>query len=106
MIRVSILYPSSDGVRFDWTYYVQRHMPLSIGLLRKHPGFRDVSIARGISGAMPDSNPGFIAECHFTFTSADDFVAAFTPHASILEDDIQHYTNALPVIQFSEVISL
>lgn len=106
MIRVSILYPHSDNVHFDWPYYVQQHMPMSIRLLSAHPGYSGVSVARGLSGASPESNPGFVAECHYTFTGVDAFIAAFTPHAGVLEADISNYTNARPLIQFSEVIAL
>ncbi|MEC4747068.1 hypothetical protein U2W12_01115 [Methylomicrobium sp. Wu6] len=28
--------------------------------------------------------------CHFLFDSAEDFVAAFTPHAAVLQDDSQN----------------
>jgi uncharacterized protein (TIGR02118 family) len=106
MIRVSILYPHSENVHFDWSYYVQRHMPLSIRLLSAHAGYSGVSVARGLSGASPGSKPDFVAECHYTFTGIDEFVAAFTPHASVLEGDISNYTNAPALIQFSEVIAL
>jgi hypothetical protein len=40
------------------------------------------------------------------FTGVDEFVAAFTPHAAVLEGDIGNYTNARPLIQFSEVLAL
>jgi hypothetical protein len=40
------------------------------------------------------------------FTGVDAFIAAFTPHAGVLEGDISNYTNARPLIQFSEVIKL
>ena len=33
MIRISILYPNVKGSRFDFEYYVQKHMPRSIQLL-------------------------------------------------------------------------
>jgi hypothetical protein len=38
MVRVSILYPHSDNVHFDWSYYVEQHLPMSIRLLSTHPG--------------------------------------------------------------------
>jgi uncharacterized protein (TIGR02118 family) len=75
-------------------------------VLSTHPGYGGVTVARGISGTSPGSNPGFVAECHFTFTEVDAFIDAFTPHASVLEGDIGNYTNVRPLIQFSEVITL
>jgi hypothetical protein len=40
------------------------------------------------------------------FTGVDAFIAAFTAHASVLEVDIGNYTNARPLIQFTEVVAL
>jgi hypothetical protein len=33
MIKVTILYPSTPGSRFDFDYYLGTHMPLSIARL-------------------------------------------------------------------------
>lgn len=55
MVRISILYPNSKGSRFDVSYYVETHMPMSIRLLSAHPGYRGVSVERGIAGVAPES---------------------------------------------------
>jgi uncharacterized protein (TIGR02118 family) len=103
MIKVSILYPDREQYRFEWEYYVNTHMPMSMALLGQHAGYRGVSVERGITGRDPGSRPCFVAMCHFTFTSVDDFVQAFTPHAGVLERDLSNYTDIQPNIQFSEV---
>jgi hypothetical protein len=41
--------------------------------------------------------------CHYTFTTAEDFLAAFMPHAAVLQADIANYTTIAPVVQFSVV---
>ena len=104
MIRISILYPNDKGSRFDFSYYVETHMPLSIALLRAHPGFKGVSVERGIAGATPGSEPAYAAMCHFLFDSVEAFLAAFAPHAGVLQDDMPNYTDIAPVIQFNEVL--
>lgn len=104
MIRISILYPNRQGARFDVSYYVDTHMPLSIKLLSAHPGFRDVSVERGLGGALPGSEPTYIAMCHFLFSSIEDFMSAFTPNADVLQGDMPNYTDIEPVIQFNEVL--
>ncbi len=104
MIRVSILYPNTPGSRFDLRYYVDKHMPMSIKLLSAHPGFQGVSVERGVSGAAPGSAAAYVAMCHFLFTTADDFLAAFMPHAAALQGDIPSYTDVQPVIQINEVL--
>jgi uncharacterized protein (TIGR02118 family) len=42
--------------------------------------------------------------CHLLFNSIEDFIAAFTPHAEVLQGDIANYTDIEPVIQFNEVL--
>lgn len=104
MIRISILYPNSEGARFDLSYYVDRHMPISIGLLGAHPGFKGVSVEQGLGGPVPGSGPAYIAMCHFLFDSIEDFLAAFMPHAEALQADMANYTDIEPVIQFNAVL--
>lgn len=104
MVKISILYPASAGARFDLRYYVDTHMPLSIRLLGQHPGFRGVSVERGVGGAAPGSEPAFVAMCHFLFESAEAFMAAFMPNAATLQGDMPNYTNIAPVIQINEIL--
>jgi uncharacterized protein (TIGR02118 family) len=104
MVRISILYPNVKGSRFDVAYYIERHMPRSIQLLSAHPGFRGVSVEKGIAGAEPNSEPAYAAMCHFLFESVEAFMSAFLPHASELQGDIPNYTNESPLIQINEVL--
>lgn len=104
MIKISILYPNAPGARFDVGYYAETHMPLSIKLLSAHPGFRGVSVEQGLGGPEPGSVPAYVAMCHFLFTSAEDFLAAFMPHAPVLQGDMPNYTDIDPVIQFNQVL--
>ena len=104
MVRISILYPNTPGARFDMRYYVEAHMPMSIRLLSAHDGFRGVSVEQGLNGIAPTTPPAFVAMCHFQFTSAEDFIAAFLPYAEVLQRDMPNYTDIEPVIQFNEVL--
>jgi uncharacterized protein (TIGR02118 family) len=104
MTRISILYPSVAGSRFDFEYYAKTHMPMSIRLLSAHPGFRGVSVERGLGGAEPGSAPPYVAMCHFLFASIEDFMSAFGPNAAVLQGDMPNYTDIAPVIQFNEVL--
>jgi uncharacterized protein (TIGR02118 family) len=104
MIRISILYPNTKGSRFDMGYYVHQHMPRSISLLGNHPGFKGVSVEKGLAGAAPGSEAAYVAMCHFLFESAEAFMAAFMPHAPELQGDIANYTDVTPTIQFNEVL--
>lgn len=101
MIKISILYP--NGGRFDMDFYLNSHMPRSIALLSKGQGYRGVSVERGLGGVTPNSPPAHVAMCHYLFDTADEFMAAFMPHAAELQGDMPNYTDIEPLIQFSEV---
>ena len=104
MIKISILYPNTPGSRFDLGYYVDVHMPRSIELLGAHPGFRGVSVERGIGGGLPGTDAAYVAMCHFLFGSVDEFMEAFAPHAAELQGDMPNYTDIAPTIQVNEVL--
>lgn len=104
MVKVLILYPKTEDRHFDVRYYIEKHMPESISLLSRHPGFRAVSVERGVSGGLPGSKATFVAVCEYLFNSAEEFMEAFTPHAEKLQGDIPNYTDITPVIQVNEVM--
>ena len=103
MIKVSILYPNGPDIRFDMAYYLEHHIPLADQLFGAHPGYRGVTVERGLAGAVPGADAPFVALCHFSFDSLREFMAAFTPHAAELQGDIPNYTNIAPIIQISDV---
>jgi uncharacterized protein (TIGR02118 family) len=104
MVKISILYPNKEGARFDLRYYIETHMPMSIERLSVHPGFKAVSVEHGLGGGKPGTQAAYVAMCHFTFDSVDNFMAAFMPHAEVLQGDMPNYTDIEPVIQFNEVL--
>ncbi len=103
MVRISFLYPNQEESRFDFEYYLETHMPMATRWLSAQPGYRGVSIERGLNagaGAAP-----YVAVCHFLFDTLEDFMAAIAPHAEALRGDIRNYTDVPPVVQVSEVLS-
>ncbi len=103
MIRISILYPNAQGSSFDFDYYLAVHMPKSISLLSAAPGFRSVSVERGISGGHAGSPPVYVAICHYEYDTLEAFMAAFAPHAEVLQGDIVNYSSVQPLIQINEI---
>jgi uncharacterized protein (TIGR02118 family) len=101
MIRVNILYPNKPGAKFDYDYYLNKHMPMSQSLLGG--AIKGVNVEFGLNGGPPDSTPPYVATCHLLFESLDAFYAVFLPNASALQGDIANYTDVEPVIQISEV---
>ena len=79
------------------------HVPMSLARLRVHPGFIALTVERGLAARPSGLPPAYVVMCHYTFTTVEDFVAAFMPHAAALQADIANCTTIAPVVQFSAV---
>jgi uncharacterized protein (TIGR02118 family) len=101
MIRVSVLYPNTEGKKFDMAYYCNKHIPMvkqKLGAACKR-----IDVDQGLAGAQPGSRPGFAAMCYLSFDSVDAFQSAFGPNAEAIMGDIPNYTDIEPSIQINEV---
>jgi uncharacterized protein (TIGR02118 family) len=103
MVNISSIYPKKTGYRFDFDYYLNKHMPMSMELLAGAQGFKGLSVERGIDIEAPNIESTYVAMCHYYFDTLDNFLAAFGPHAEKLHGDIVNYTNIEPIIQINEV---
>jgi uncharacterized protein (TIGR02118 family) len=101
MIKVSVLYPYSEGVRFDMGYYCNSHMPLVQEKLGA--ACKGLSVEHGVSGPEPGTPPVYIAMGHLYFETVEAFQEAFGPHAEAIMGDVPNYTDIQPVLQISEV---
>lgn len=102
MIKVSVMYPRSDGARFDHAYYRDKHMPLVQA--RMGDSCRYYTIDRGLAGGAPGAPPVYEAMCHIFSDSVEAFQAGFGPHAKEIMADIANYTDLAPVMQISDVV--
>lgn len=100
MIRVSVMYPNSDGLRFDMDYYLNSHVPMVGDLLGD--ALKGASVDAGIGGGDADTAAPYAAMAHLSFDSLEAFQSAFNPHAEQIMGDIPNYTDAQPVIQVSD----
>ncbi len=57
----------------------------------------------GVSGVQPGTKLAYVVMCNYTFDSAEAFLAAFIPHAQVLQGDMPNYTDIEPVMQFSDI---
>ncbi len=103
MFNISSIYQKKEGYKFDFDYYLNRHMPMSIKLLSQAKGFKGVSVEKGVDIEEPKIKSSYVAMCHYYFDSLENFMAAFGPHAEELQGDIVNYTNIEPTIQINEV---
>ena len=102
MIKVSVMYPNTEGARFDHAYYKDKHMPM----LKQRMGdaCKYYTIDKGLAGGAPGTPPIYIGMCHIFCDSVEAFQTAFGPHSKEILGDIPNYTDLAPVMQISEVV--
>jgi uncharacterized protein (TIGR02118 family) len=94
MVKVSVLYPKSDGSTFDMDYYRQKHKPLVLEVL----GCDRFDIDQGIDGP-------YMAVGHLYFESTEKMQAGMAgPRAGEAMTDVANFTNVTPAMQVSEVV--
>ena len=99
---ITVLYPNSEGVRFDFDYYKNRHATLIMRLYGK--GIARYELRRGVAG--PDGGkPPYVATVNFWIGSQELFDAAQAKHTAELIADVPNFTNVMPAIQIDEVVS-
>ena len=101
MIKVSVLYPNTEGKKFDMEYYLSKHIPMVQQKLGD--ACKGVAVEAGLGGAEPGSPATYIAMGHLYFDSVEAFQTAFGPHAQAIMGDIPNYSDVQPAIQLSEV---
>lgn len=95
MIRLSVLYPATDGATFDHDYYRDHHVPLAC----KAWGLAGAQIDQGINGP-------YVAAVHFTFDSLEAIQTAFAAEGTgAVMADVANYTTIAPVMQTSTIIA-
>ena len=102
MIKVNVMYPYTEGARFDHAYYRDRHMPMVKARLGSACAYYTVD--KGLAGRAPSAPPAFVAMCAFICDSAEGYQAAMQQHGAEIRADLANYTDIVPVLQFSEVV--
>jgi uncharacterized protein (TIGR02118 family) len=94
MIRLSVLYPTTEGASFDHGYYHDVHVPLAV----RTWGLDGASIDKGIDGP-------YVAAVHFTFASLEAIGEAMgKPGTADVLGDLPNFTTIAPVMQTSEMV--
>ena len=103
MFKVSVMYPSQEGARFDLDYYRTKHMDLVVRFLKPF-GLVRTEVLRGISGGGGRPAP-YICIGNLYFDTADGYEKGSAASGGALRSDIPNFTNVTPVRQISEVVA-
>lgn len=98
---ITVLYPNSPDIHFDFDYYKSHHIPLIMRLYGR--GIAKIELRRGVS--TQDGSPvPYIAVINIWIGSQKMFDDASAKHAKELIADVPNFTNGRPVIQFDEIV--
>jgi uncharacterized protein (TIGR02118 family) len=102
MIVFSVLYPASEGARFDHDYYDNIHLPMAKAAFAP-TGLDAVKILKGLSGGSGGGAP-YVLMAHLIFKTEQELQASMTgPRAAEVFADIPNFTNIQPITQISSL---
>jgi uncharacterized protein (TIGR02118 family) len=92
---LTILYPNSEGVRWDVEYYRTHHMPLIMRLYGKE-AIKRFELRKGATGQTGGA-PGYIGTVNIYINDQKAFDAAGAKHGPELVADVPHFSSVMPV---------
>ena len=102
LIKISVMYPYSEGKTFNMEYYETKHMPMVANFLGAN--LVKYTIEKGLASGIPNQPLPYMAIGTFYVKSLEEYQAAISPNRDAIRADFANYTNALPVILVSEVV--
>lgn len=93
---LTILYPNSEGVRWDVEYYRTHHMPLIMKLYGKD-AIKRFELRKGATGQAPGSPPAYIGSVNIYINDQSAFDAAGKQHGPTLVKDVPHFSSVMPI---------
>jgi len=101
MIRISVMYPNTPGKRFDWDYYIKKHISGVNQFIGK--GLVRVEVDKGIGAGPPSSAAPYVAIAHMYFNNMEDMMKVQAEAGNSMAD-IPNFTDIQPQIQISEIL--
>lgn len=99
---ITVLYPNTPDVKFDFDYYRTKHIPLIKRLYGR--GVARIELRKGV--ATQDGSPvTYVAVINIWIGSQKAFDEATAKHAKELIADVPNFTNGRPVIQYDEIVN-
>ncbi|CDF79400.1 ethyl tert-butyl ether degradation [Formosa agariphila KMM 3901] len=101
MIKVSVMYPNSEGVKFDTDYYKHTHL----AMVSKACGETLKGMELDLASKVSNVPAPYVAIAHLRFENLETFQKAFGPHAETFAADLKNYSNVKGELQISELIT-
>ena len=98
---ITVLYPNTPGVTFDFDYYLEHHATLIARLYGDC--IAKLELRRG--SATPDgSKVPYVAVINIWIADQEAFDRAGAKHGAALIADVPNFTNTMPTIQIDEIV--
>jgi uncharacterized protein (TIGR02118 family) len=99
VIRLTIMYPESEGATFDMDYYINNH----IAMVKEKcaPAIKECTVEQCLDGPEPAS---YRVIARIGVDTMEDFLTYVAPNDPVFAADLPNFTNIRPVIQVNEVI--
>jgi uncharacterized protein (TIGR02118 family) len=104
MVTVSVLYPKTSELHFDYEYYLTKHIPL-VKARWSGMGLEQVVLLRGQS-ALGGGSAVWELIGLLTFSSEEKLQAAIAAHGGEIIGNVPRFSNVQPVIQINEPIAI
>jgi len=102
LIKISVMYPFSEGKTFNMEYYETKHMPMVAGFLGTN--LVKYTIEKGVASGIPNQPLPYMAIGTFYVKNLEEYQKAITPNRDAIRADFANYTNVAPMILVSEVV--
>jgi uncharacterized protein (TIGR02118 family) len=98
MMCATVIYPNQQDAKFDFEYYMKKHIPMVEKLLNT-----TIEVMRGLSSPSGPPVP-FVCTARIKINSAQEHSAAMATHGAQILGDIPNYTNIQPLVQIDELV--
>ena len=97
---LQVMYPTTEGTKFDYDYYFGTHMNLVAEHMGQH--LHSTLVTKGLAGG-PDTPPGLYAVATMVFADQQQMDAAMALSGPVLAD-IPNFTDTKPQMLIGEVV--
>jgi uncharacterized protein (TIGR02118 family) len=97
IMSLNVLYPMSDGARFDTSYYRSTHIPLAMKVMKA----KSVLLIEGVP--MAGAAAPFAMIAHFQFASSEALQAGLAdPGMAEVRADVAKFTEIKPTVMLGK----
>ena len=103
MVCLTVMYPTAGATKFNWDYYLGKHLQLSRKLLGSR-GLQRLEVTRGVGGFPPGAPAPYHAIANLYFDSLPTLQSALMATAEELIADVPNYYAGQSEVQIAEVV--